>query len=325
MCKEEEEAISVELHENCGRTKLFWLLALADSKTLKGMVEFRDGHSAIVSGTSDAIGRCRFCGTVGNTGLLAVGNVCAEQQCQEYAAEACNKILSCGHFCNGIANEEKCLCLEPKCHRLVNAKDDKPKLTQDGDDMCMICFTEALSAQPSIQLHCGHVFHYRCCKQVLVKRWHGARITFGFSMCPICKSDIAHESLNDILEPIMVLKNDVKRKALMRLHYEGIKDTSSKDMAQFAMDKYAYYMCSQCDKAYYGGEVRCDQEQGEKYDPTELVCGGCSDISRAQICPKHGTDYLEYKCRYCCSVAIFFCFGTTHFCDGKSISTQIFL
>ena len=33
------------------------------------------------------------------------------------------------------------------------------------------------------------------------------------------------------------------------------------------------------------------------------------------MCPKHGTDYLEYKCRYCCSVAVFFCFGTTHFCN----------
>ena len=27
VCKEEEEAIRVELHESCGRTKLFWLLA----------------------------------------------------------------------------------------------------------------------------------------------------------------------------------------------------------------------------------------------------------------------------------------------------------
>lgn len=42
VCKEEEEAIRVELHESCGRTKLFWLLALADSKTLKAIVEFRD-------------------------------------------------------------------------------------------------------------------------------------------------------------------------------------------------------------------------------------------------------------------------------------------
>lgn len=35
-----------------------------------------------------------------------------------------------------------------------------------------------------------------------------------------------------------------------------------------------------------------------------------------QMCSKHGTDFLEYKCRYCCSVAVFFCFGTTHFCNA---------
>jgi len=69
-------------------------------------------------------------------------------------------------------------------------------------------------------------------------------------------------------------------------------------------------------QAYYGGEARCDAEVGEEYDPTELVCGACSDVSRAQMCPKHGTDFLEYKCRYCCSVAVFFCFGTTHFCNA---------
>ena len=40
--KEEEDAIKVDLHEGCGRTKLFWLMALADSLTLKAMVEFRD-------------------------------------------------------------------------------------------------------------------------------------------------------------------------------------------------------------------------------------------------------------------------------------------
>ena len=33
----------MDLHEGCGRIKLFWLMALADSKTLKAMVEFREG------------------------------------------------------------------------------------------------------------------------------------------------------------------------------------------------------------------------------------------------------------------------------------------
>ena len=41
--KEEEEAIRVDLHEGCGRIKLFWVMCLADSKTLKAMVEFREG------------------------------------------------------------------------------------------------------------------------------------------------------------------------------------------------------------------------------------------------------------------------------------------
>ncbi|KAJ6639219.1 E3 ubiquitin-protein ligase highwire [Pseudolycoriella hygida] len=320
LCKEEEEAIRVELHESCGRTKLFWLLALADSKTLKAMVEFRDGNNAIISGPSSSIGRCRFCGVTGNSGLLAIGNVCADAQCQEHAANTCTKSKQCGHPCGGVANEIKCLpCLQLMCNDRAAENVEPvngPKLTQDADDMCMICFVEALSCAPAIQLDCGHVFHYHCCKTVLQKRWTGPRISFGFSQCPICKIDIAHSLLKEVLEPIINLKNDVKRKAMMRLEYEGImKATDHKDLTQYAMDRYAYYVCFKCEKAYYGGEARCDAEMGDKYDPEELVCGGCSDVARAQMCPKHGTDFLEYKCRYCCSVAVFFCFGTTHFCD----------
>ena len=101
------------------------------------------------------------------------------------------------------------------------------------------------------------------------------------------------------------------------------------------MERYAYYVCFKCGKAYFGGEARCDLDAGagDAFNPEELVCGGCSDVSQvrnqgpahltpllsqAQMCPKHGTDYLEYKCRYCCSVAVFFCFGTTHFCNVSS-------
>ena len=49
--KEEEEAVKVDLHEGCGRIKLYWTMALADSRTLKGMVEFRDtvgGESLVI-------------------------------------------------------------------------------------------------------------------------------------------------------------------------------------------------------------------------------------------------------------------------------------
>lgn len=315
--KEEEEAIKVDLHEGCGRTKLFWVMALADSKTLKAMVEFRE-NSRGKSTSVPTAGICRFCGAPGATGLLSAAVTCAD--CREHAANACSKTHPCGHLCNGIRSETTCL---PCLHGCGAAKG----LRQDADDMCMICFSEALSCAPAVQLSCGHVFHYHCCKTVLSRGWSGPRITFGFSLCPICKAPMEHAVLKDLLEPIRALFEDVKRKALMRLEYEGLHRAEAittpgarfyDNPAGFAMERYAYYVCFKCKKAYYGGEVRCDIEAGpvDEYNPAELVCGGCSDISRAQMCPKHGTDFLEYKCRYCCSVAVFFCFGTTHFCNA---------
>ena len=47
--KEEEESIRVDLHEGCGRSKLFWVMTLADSKTLKAMVEFKETTPGIYS------------------------------------------------------------------------------------------------------------------------------------------------------------------------------------------------------------------------------------------------------------------------------------
>ncbi|CAB3381481.1 Hypothetical predicted protein [Cloeon dipterum] len=315
VCKEEEEAIKVDLHEGCGRTKLFWLLALADSSTLKALVEFRERGTrskAAAAGTV-AAGVCRFCGATGSSGLLAIGNVCADHECQEHAKNACSRLHACGHMCGGVQAESPCLPCLHGCS-------DEPNLKQDADDMCMICFTDALACAPAVQLKCGHVFHMHCCKNALVKRWAGPRITFSFAHCPICKSDVEHPVLNTLLAPIRELYEDVRRKALMRLEYEGLNRAgrTHKDPAAYAMDKYAYYVCFKCKKAYYGGEARCDADAGitEDYDPSELVCGACSDVSRAQMCPKHGTDFLEYKCRYCCSVAVFFCFGTTHFCNA---------
>lgn len=237
---------------------------------------------------------------------------------QEYSKTACTKLLNCGHICGGIQGETTCLPCLYGCSADTTLK-------QDAEDMCMICFTEALSCAPAIQLKCGHVFHLHCCKMVLIKQWAGPRISFAFSLCPICKANIEHPVLEELLMPIKEIYNDVKRKAQMRLEYEGLNTVDAivtqgsrffNDPAGYAMDKYAYYVCFKCKKAYYGGDARCDAEVGEKYDPAELVCGGCSDVAQAQICPKHGIDFLEYKCRYCCSVAVFFCFGNTHFCNG---------
>ena len=42
------------------------------------------------------------------------------------------------------------------------------------------------------------------------------------------------------------------------------------------MDQYAYYVCFKCGKAYFGGEAGA----GDAFNPEELVCGGCSDVSQ---------------------------------------------
>ncbi|XP_045784545.1 E3 ubiquitin-protein ligase MYCBP2 [Maniola jurtina] len=328
ICKEEESAIRIDIHEGCGRAKLFWLLLLVDRRTLKALVEFRsiDGagtSSAGAAGTAGGAGdgeqaglagTCRFCGARGNSGLLAIGNVCADQQCQEHGREACSRVLGCGHPCGGVRGERSCL---PCLFGCAGAE----SLRQDADDMCMVCFTDPLQAAPAIQLSCGHVFHLHCCKKVLANKWVGPRITFSFAQCPICKEDMVHWTLEELLAPIRRLCDEVRRKALMRLEYEGLgaggsRGRSLADPATYAMERYAYYVCHKCGKAYFGGLARCEVESSGWWEPTELVCGACSDVAGARVCPKHAADFLEYKCRYCCSVAVFFCFGTSHFCNA---------
>ncbi|CAH0716569.1 unnamed protein product, partial [Brenthis ino] len=319
ICKEEESAIRIDIHEGCGRAKLHWLLLLVDRRTLKALMEFRglEGAGNMPSETDGAVGlagTCRFCGARGNSGLLAIGNVCADQQCQEHGREACNRVLGCGHSCGGVRGERTCL---PCLFGCAGGE----SLRQDADDMCMICFTDPLQAAPAIQLSCGHVFHLHCCKKVLANKWVGPRITFSFSQCPICKEDMSHWTLEELLTPIRRLREEVSRKALMRLEYEGVaaggsQGRAQEDPAAYAMERYAYYVCHKCGKAYFGGLARCEAESSGWWEPTELVCGACSDVAGARTCPKHGADFLEYKCRYCCSVAVFFCFGTSHFCNA---------
>lgn len=74
------------------------------------------------------------------------------------------------------------------------------------------------------------------------------------------QSDIEHEYLSDLINPIRELYADVKRKALMRLEYEGLLDPDSQTLSQsagmryhgnataYAMERYAYYVCHKCNK-----------------------------------------------------------------------------
>ena len=191
----------------------------------------------------------------------------------------------------------------------------------------MVFDMDSLFAAPSVLLKCKHVFHFHCTLKSLESKWVGPRILFRFLFCPICQnSPLEAPQLEKVFRPMMTLYEKVKSKAVMRLEYENkakveaLTDEKSKfyqKPSEYALDRYTYYVCYKCNEPYYGGEARCldAANVSDDYDPSELVCGGCSNVTQAQICPKHGTDYLEYKCRYCCSIATYFCFGTTHFCS----------
>jgi hypothetical protein len=86
------------------------------------------------------------------------------------------------------------------------------------------------------------------------------------------------------------------------------------------MYKLAYYQCFKCKSPYFGGLKDCiqAQQEGQEYKKEDLVCGKCAAVSIGagiQNCPKHGTDFIEFKCKFCCSLSQWFCWGNTHFCE----------
>jgi len=82
------------------------------------------------------------------------------------------------------------------------------------------------------------------------------------------------------------------------------------------LQEYVFYECFKCKKPYFGGKRVCVVNEISEFRKEDLICGACSDFSDTQICKFHGKEFLEYKCRFCCNVAVWFCWGTTHFCNS---------
>lgn len=79
-------------------------------------------------------------------------------------------------------------------------------------------------------------------------------------------------------------------------------------------------MCFKCKQPYFGGMKDCEQNQLEEkeFKPEELVCAKCSAVGMGAgvtECKKHKSDYIDFKCKFCCSIALWFCHGNTHYCD----------
>jgi len=82
-------------------------------------------------------------------------------------------------------------------------------------------------------------------------------------------------------------------------------DPYFKQPLKYALAIYSYYMCYKCKKPYFGGLKKCGQEQNkEDFDEKELICSEhFPPIPGITECKVHGKDFIEYKCKFCCSVA----------------------
>jgi len=91
---------------------------------------------------------------------------------------------------------------------------------------------------------------------------------------------------------------------------------------EYANQKCSFYQCNDCKKPYFGGMIDCEQEAANAEQRTtqkeDLMCQDCliKEIGAGTTeCDKHGKEQIDWKCMYCCSTALFCCFGTHYMCE----------
>ena len=277
--------------------------------------------------------KCRYCDNVikgFNRG--PDDDVCNQNECKERYMVSCKKRLPCGHKCFGVNGEFKCPpCIDNEC------KDFKGQFGQNKDDYCIICYSEGLGSSPIVELSCGHYMHYLCLKKRFETKWIGPKITFNHCVCPSCNKWFDCKSVPEIQKMIdenKKLYDEIVEMSLKRLKFENLdKDPRLTDpnspwfnkKVEFALKRLSYYMCYICKKPYFAGRRECgndpnmnNDDPNKNYNPKDCVCGkdaNLSGVAGITNCPKHGKDFIEYKCKFCCKIASWFCWGTTHFCE----------
>jgi E3 ubiquitin-protein ligase MYCBP2 len=195
-----------------------------------------------------------------------------------------------------------------------------------ADDYCTICYTEAIKSAPAVRLRCGDTFHRHCLETRITTGSAGMRLSFAHLNCAQCNQMASDPALATVLQNPIKLLREIETASLARLKLEKMEDDPRlttvgdhyyKKPLEYAMKVFAFYNCFKCKRPYFGGRRACDAVADEK-DPKEFVCMDCSDFDfNAAGCSNVAhREYHTFKCRFCCNVAVWFCFGTTHFCDA---------
>ena len=95
---------------------------------------------------------------------------------------------------------------------------------------------------------------------------------------------------------------------------ERITNPNDKDYfrqpEKYALARFAYYECFKCSTPYFGGKKECENQRDMNmgdFKKEELVCTQCAakdmkDATGATNCKTHGTEFIEYKCKFCCNI-----------------------
>ena len=247
---------------------------------------------------------CQFC-----KNKIKEDGICEKKSCQEIAKYICGKKLPCGHYCNGVKDENICPpCLNKKCKKKNN----------NENTICQICL-EALSILPIVVLSCNHYIHYNCILKKLKngENLFGKKLDFNYLKCPVCEIvfdclsvPIIHQKIENYKKLYFQVRNMIEQ----RLKYNNINPNKN------PFDMFQFFLCIKCKRPYYAGlnqennNIENNQFYGHKED---CLCGKDSFAYNAKgldRCQKHGYDYIEYKCKYCCKIASRF-YSQTHLCE----------
>ena len=80
------------------------------------------------------------------------------------------------------------------------------------------------------------------------------------------------------------------------------------------MHNCTFYDCSKCSEYYFGGMQDCMQAMQSEgsLKKEDLLCKKCMTDSLGfgeDMCKTHGNEFIDWKCMYCCSIAVFYCVG----------------
>lgn len=262
-------------------------------------------------------------------------HVCGSPACRRKLSASCLRPLPCHHFCVGCRGEPAC----PPC-TVCDA-------SSVGGSLCPSC-AEPIPPGPAVRLDCGHMVHAECLARQLhvevpgrpidgraASIWRGPEgpLSFDFRRCPACRARIGDlgwpPAVAAALRRASELEAELGSRAAKRLRGDprhrtddAIRPGGAFDgrPREYALSLYRYYLCESCSKPYFGGERRCEAApaQGAHHSAEERrICGGCAATKAGAKCPaRHDPSFMEWKCRFCCSVAAWFCWGTTHMCDA---------